>query len=80
MSRCFMIVVCKEELYWWIQKDCDPQQEAQLLLLNPRGRLVCSLVTWVVGQDVPSTSLLVVQNWEEWLVQQPSRRTLTEMD
>lgn len=64
-----------------VQKGCDPQQEAQLLVLNPRDCLVCSLVTWLVGQGAPSTSLLVVQNWGEWLVQQrvllPSRRTLT---
>lgn len=64
-----------------VQKGCDPQQEAQLLVLNPRDCLVCSLVTWVAGQGAPSASLLVAQNWEEWLVQQrillPSRRTLT---
>lgn len=50
MSQCFMIVVCKEELYWWFQKGCDPQQEAQLLVLNPGDCLVYSLMTWVVGQ------------------------------
>lgn len=81
MSQCFMIVVCEEELYWWIQKSCDPKQGAQLLVLNPRDCLVFSLVTRVVGHGAPSTSLLVVQNWEEWLVQQrvllPSRKILT---
>lgn len=24
-------------------------------------------VTWMKGQNVPSASLLVIQNWEEWL-------------
>ena len=56
-----MIVVCKEKLYYWIHKGCDPQQEVQLLVIYPRDCLASSLVTWMMGQGAPSTSLLIIQ-------------------
>jgi len=38
--------------------------------------LTCPLMTWMMGQRVPSASLLKTPNWKEWLIMPEGRAAI----